>query len=74
MVQAMVADLPDPVMPSKVWNRSPASIPAASWSIAWGWSPAGSKSDTTRNRVSSPGPDGLSGELPPVTVSDMRSV
>ena len=36
-------------MPSSVWKRSPAVMPAASWSIALGWSPAGSKSDTTRN-------------------------
>ena len=39
-------------MPSSVWKRSPRTMPAASFSIAAGWSPAGSKSDTTR-KVSS---------------------
>ena len=53
IVQAMVADLPEPVMPSRVWKRSPPSIPAANASIAAGWSPAGAKSDTTRNTSSS---------------------
>ncbi len=32
----MVNDFPDPVMPSKVWNRSPASTPSASCPIARG--------------------------------------
>src|SRR5690606_7443192 len=47
IVQAMVADLPEPVMPSRVWKRSPASMPAASSSMACGWSPEGANSDTT---------------------------
>jgi len=41
-----VNDFPDPVMPSSVWNRSPASSPWLRDSIAAGWSPAGAKSDT----------------------------
>src|SRR5688500_695532 len=49
MVQAMVADFPEPVMPSSVWNRSPRSTPSAKAAIADGWSPAGWKSDTTLN-------------------------
>ena len=39
----------EPVMPSRVWNRSPRSMPSASCSMACGWSPAGSKSETTVN-------------------------
>ena len=42
-------DLPDPVMPRSVWYCSPASTPAASCSIAFGWSPAAWKSDTSSN-------------------------
>ena len=45
----MVNDFPDPVMPSSVWYRSPASTPAASSAIAFGWSPAAGKSDTNSN-------------------------
>ena len=41
IVQAMVALLPEPVMPSSVWNRSPRSMPSASAAMAFGWSPAG---------------------------------
>jgi hypothetical protein len=33
---AIVNDFPEPVIPSRVWNRSPRSIPAASASIAAG--------------------------------------
>src|SRR5688500_4746274 len=43
----MVALFPLPVMPRRVWNRSPRSIPSASAVMAFGWSPAGAKSDTT---------------------------
>src|SRR5262245_38064952 len=50
MVQATVALLPLPVMPSRVWKRSPASIPALRASMAAGWSPAGAKSDTISKR------------------------
>ena len=49
MVQAMVALLPEPVMPSSVWNRSPRSMPSASVAMAFGWSPAGAKSETILN-------------------------
>ena len=45
----MVALLPLPVMPSRVWKRSPRSSPSASAAMAAGWSPEGSKSDTMRN-------------------------
>src|SRR5207249_2067143 len=48
-VHAMVALLPLPVMPRRVWNRSPRSTPVASASMAPGWSPAGAKSETTLN-------------------------
>src|SRR5665213_3800972 len=44
MVQAMVALLPLPVMPSRVWNRSPRMTPSDSAWMALGWSPAGPKS------------------------------
>jgi hypothetical protein len=46
MVQPMVALLPEPVMPSSVWNRSPRVMPSASAAMAAGWSPAGSNGDT----------------------------
>ena len=36
-------------MPSSVCQRSPPSMPSASSATAWGWSPAGSKSETTLN-------------------------
>jgi hypothetical protein len=41
IVQAIVAVLPVPVAPTRVWKRSPARIPSASVSIAFGWSPVG---------------------------------
>src|SRR5690242_7692351 len=34
-------------MPSRVWNLSPRSTPAASASMAAGWSPAGANSETS---------------------------
>jgi hypothetical protein len=46
MVHATVALLPDPVMPSSVWYRSPLTMPSLSAATAPGWSPAGSNSDT----------------------------
>ena len=49
IVHAMVADLPDPVIPSSVWKRSPRLMPSLSAAIAVGWSPAGANEDTTRN-------------------------
>jgi hypothetical protein len=36
IVQAIVADLPDPVMPSSVWKRWPSSMPLVSAAIAAG--------------------------------------
>jgi hypothetical protein len=47
--QAVVADLPVPVAPSRTTSFSPALIRSASSLIAVGWSPDGSKSLTTRN-------------------------
>ena len=47
MVQAMVALLPEPVIPSSVWKRCPAATPAARASMALGWSPAGWNGATT---------------------------
>jgi hypothetical protein len=41
MIQAIVAVLPVPVAPSRVWNRSPAEIPLESSAIASGWSASG---------------------------------
>ena len=49
MVQAIVALLPEPVMPSRVWYRSPLAMPSLSAAMAAGWSPAGSNSETIRN-------------------------
>ena len=46
IVQPMVALLPEPVMPSSVWKRSPRWMLSVSVAMAVGWSPAGSKSDT----------------------------
>src|SRR3974390_2445161 len=50
-VHAMVAVFPLPVMPSRVWNRSPSVIPRLSAVMALGWSPAGRSGDTTSNAV-----------------------
>ena len=47
---AMVKVLPEPVTPSSTWSRSFARTPLTSSSIACGWSPSGSNSETTRNR------------------------
>ena len=47
--QAVVADLPVPVAPSSTTSFSPARIRRSSSSIAAGWSPDGSKSETTSN-------------------------
>jgi hypothetical protein len=44
---AVVADLPVPVAPSRTVSREPADTRRASSSIAAGWSPEGSKSETT---------------------------
>src|SRR5689334_20368507 len=49
MTLAIVKLLPDPVMPSSVWNRSPFSKPRPSASMASGWSPAGSMGVTNSN-------------------------
>src|SRR5690348_9184844 len=72
IVQAIVADLPEPVMPRRVWNRSPRSMPADRASMARGWSPSGLNSETTwnggtppsvrRGCDSEPGPAGLDGD------------
>src|SRR5690606_24237113 len=43
--------LPEPVMPSNVWNRSPPWMPSASCSMAFGWSPAGPNGETTSKRA-----------------------
>jgi hypothetical protein len=45
--QAVVADLPVPVAPSRTTSLSPALILLASSAIAVGWSPLGRYSDTT---------------------------
>ena len=47
---AMVKVLPEPVTPSSTWSRSCERTPLTSSSIACGWSPSGSNSETTRNR------------------------
>ena len=41
MAKAMVAVLPEPVTPSRVWKRSPASMPLASPATACAWSATG---------------------------------
>jgi hypothetical protein len=43
----MVKVLPVPVAPMRVWKRWPELRPAASWSMAWGWSPWGLKGEMT---------------------------
>jgi len=43
MTCAIVNVLPDPVTPSSVWNDKPSLRPSISFSMASGWSPAGSK-------------------------------
>src|SRR6188768_1175299 len=52
MTLATVKVLPDPVMPSRVWKRSPRRNPSTSWRIASGWSPVGENSETRRNGLS----------------------
>ena len=49
IVAAIVIVLPVPVAPSSVWNRSPDSIPAASDSIAAGWSAVGENALSSSN-------------------------
>src|SRR5690606_5378305 len=49
IVRAMVADLRDPVMPRRVCTLSPASMPAATSAMAFGWSRDGWNSETTRD-------------------------
>ena len=49
MTLATVNVFPEPVTPSSVWCLSPASIPAGSFRIAPGWSPAGSKGECSLN-------------------------
>src|SRR3970282_1083241 len=49
MAWAIVIVFPDPVTPSRVWNRSPRSSPAVSSAMALGWSPAGSNGAWRRN-------------------------
>src|SRR5688500_190932 len=51
MTLARVIVLPEPVTPSRVWYRLPASSPRVSAAIAWGWSPAGSNGATTWNEA-----------------------
>src|SRR4030095_4055558 len=51
IVQAMVALLPEPVMPSRVCHRSPLAMPWLSAATAPAWSPAGANSDTILNGV-----------------------
>ena len=47
MTDAIVNDFPEPVMPRRVWNFSPAWIPSLSEAIASGWSPAAANSETS---------------------------
>src|SRR5262245_31945753 len=49
MTLATVKVLPEPVIPSSVWKRSPRRNPSMSWRIASGWSPVGENSETRRN-------------------------
>src|SRR5688572_23129010 len=51
MTLARVIVLPEPVTPSRVWYRVPASSPRVSAAIASGWSPAGSNGATTWNEA-----------------------
>ncbi len=44
---AIVIVLPEPVAPSSVWKRSPASTPSASAAIASGWSAVGVKMESS---------------------------
>ena len=48
---AIVAVLPVPVAPSRVWKRFPASSEAAISAIAFGWSPVGVYAAVTRGRA-----------------------
>src|SRR4051794_21275937 len=49
MTLAIAKLLPEPVIPSRVWNRSPRCTPSTSAAIASGWSPAGARSVTSSN-------------------------
>ena len=46
-MQAIEKVLPLPVTPRSVWCLSPRAIPSTSASIAAGWSPDGSNSDSS---------------------------
>jgi hypothetical protein len=51
MACAIVKVLPEPVTPMSVWYFFPSAVtPAASLSIACGWSPSGLNGLTTSNR------------------------
>ena len=56
MTLAAVNVLPVPVAPSRVWNRLPAWKPSTSFSMAFGWSPAGWNSLTSWNLAGMAGP------------------
>ena len=48
-MNAIVAVLPDPVDPSRVWNRSSFWTPATSVSRALGWSATGTYAELSLN-------------------------
>src|SRR4051812_47795170 len=50
MTLAMVKVLPDPVTPIRVWYFSPVWKARVNFSMAWGWSPAGWKGDSSLKR------------------------
>jgi hypothetical protein len=46
---AMVKVLPEPVTPLRTWWRAPDWSPSVSRSMAWIWSPLGTKSEVNTN-------------------------
>ena len=59
---AMVKVLPEPVTPSSTWSRSFPCSPATSSLMAPGWSPFGSKGETTLKRRGGGGAGRLCGK------------
>ena len=63
MTWAIAKVLPEPVTPSSTWSRSPRSTASVSSAIAWGWSPAGTKSEASTmgalDRLSASGGAGM---------------
>src|ERR1051326_2296278 len=57
MTLATVKVFPEPVTPRSTWSRTPALVPSTSCRMASGWSPCGSKEETSLNRLMDGSPE-----------------